>query len=144
MHFIHDGDIGVQGVGASKDEAFEQAAIAMTGVVTYPEKVEPKEAIDISCEAANDDALFADWLNAIAREMDSRKMLFSRFDVRLDGCRLRAKAWGEKVDVARHEPALEIKGTTHTELKVKQDENGMWDAQCVVDVVPLPHRDGCH
>jgi tRNA nucleotidyltransferase (CCA-adding enzyme) len=135
MHFIHDGDIGVRGVGASKDEAFEQAAIAMTSTITYSEKVEPKEAVEISCEGTNDEALFADWLNALVYEMTHRKMLFSRFDVRLDGCRLRAKVWGEKVDVARHEPALEIKGATRIELKVKQDETGMWVAQCVVDVV---------
>jgi tRNA nucleotidyltransferase (CCA-adding enzyme) len=133
-HFIHDADIGVRGVGASKAEAFEQAALAMTAVITDPEKVAPNEAVEISCEAADDELLFADWLNALVYEMATRKMLFSRFDVRLDGRRLRATAWGERIDVARHEPAVEVKGATYTNLQVKRDENGMWVAQCVVDV----------
>jgi SHS2 domain-containing protein len=38
------------------------------------------------------------------------------------------------VDVARHQPAVEIKGATYTELKVGRTDNGLWFAQCVVDV----------
>ena len=66
--------------------------------------------------------------------MATRRMLFSRFEVNLDGQRLRATAWGEPVDVARHQPAVEIKGATYTELKVGRTDNGQWFAQCVVDV----------
>jgi tRNA nucleotidyltransferase (CCA-adding enzyme) len=133
-HFIHDADIGVRGVGASKAEAFEQAALAMTAVITDPEKVAPNEAVEISCEAADDELLFADWLNALVYEMATRKMLFSRFDVRLDGRRLRATAWGERIDVARHEPAVEVKGATCTALRVQRNDNHSWVAQCIVDV----------
>ncbi|MEW6208563.1 MAG: archease [Acidobacteriota bacterium] len=133
-HFTHDADIGVRGLGASKAEAFEQAALAMTAVITDPEKVAPNEPIEISCEATDDELLFADWLNALVYEMATRKMLFGRFEVCLDGQRLQAKAWGEGVDVTRHEPAVEIKGATYTALQVKRDERGMWVAQCVVDV----------
>jgi tRNA nucleotidyltransferase (CCA-adding enzyme) len=134
MHFIHDADIGVRGVGASEDEAFEQAAIAMTAVITDPEKVAPKEALEIQCQASDDEVLFTDWLNALVYEMATRKMLFSRFDVHCQDHLLKARVWGEKVDVSRHEPAVEVKGATYTDLKVKRDENGMWLAQCVVDV----------
>jgi SHS2 domain-containing protein len=33
-HFPHEADIGVRGFGASKAQAFEQAALAMTAVMT--------------------------------------------------------------------------------------------------------------
>jgi SHS2 domain-containing protein len=66
--------------------------------------------------------------------MAVRHMLFSRFEVRLDGTRLHARAWGEAVDMARHQPAVEVKGATYTELRVFQDAQGLWHAQCVVDV----------
>jgi len=36
--------------------------------------------------------------------------------------------------VARHQPTVEVKGATYTELKVAQDALGQWVAQCVVDV----------
>lgn len=39
-HFPHDADIGVRGVGTSKEEAFEQAALALTAVITNPENVD--------------------------------------------------------------------------------------------------------
>jgi tRNA nucleotidyltransferase (CCA-adding enzyme) len=36
--------------------------------------------------------------------------------------------------VARHEPAVEVKGATYTDLFVGQNSGGAWVAQCVVDV----------
>jgi SHS2 domain-containing protein len=65
--------------------------------------------------------------------MATRRMLFSRFAVRLEGARLAAEAWGETVDVARHHPAVEVKGATYTTLRVAP-QGGGWLAQTVVDV----------
>jgi SHS2 domain-containing protein len=62
------------------------------------------------------------------------KMLFHHFEVKIDGRRLYAKAWGERIEVARHQPAVEVKGATLTDLLVRQDQSGAWLAQCVVDV----------
>ena len=61
-------------------------------------------------------------------------MLFSRFRVGFDGTRLTAEAWGEKTDLTRHHPAVEVKGATYTTLRVGQEEDGTWMAQTVVDV----------
>jgi SHS2 domain-containing protein len=61
-------------------------------------------------------------------------MLFSRFDVHIAGDSLEADAWGEPIDVARHAPAVEVKGATLTELAVRREPDGRWLAQCVVDV----------
>jgi SHS2 domain-containing protein len=133
-HFPHEADAGIRGVGASKQEAFEQAAIAMTAVVTDPQRVTSVEEVRIVCSAPDDELLLVDWLNALIYEMATRKMLFGSFEVHLDSGTLNAKAWGEKVDVARHEPAVEPKGACYTELKVKQEATGDWIAQCVVDV----------
>jgi tRNA nucleotidyltransferase (CCA-adding enzyme) len=133
-HFAHEADMGVRGFGEGKAEAFEQAALAMTAVITDPEKLQPNEVIDINCEAPDDELLFVDWLNALVYEMSTRKMLFSRFEVHIEGQKLTGKAWGEKVDVVRHQPAVEVKGATYTALKVSQDRAGNWLAQCIVDV----------
>lgn len=132
-HFSHEADMGVRGIGATKSQAFEQAALALTAVITDPANVEPRAAVEIRCEAPDDELLFAEWLNALVYEMATRKMLFSRFDVRLEGGQLAASAWGEKSDVARHKPAVEVKGATYTQLRVAH-ENGEWIAQTVVDV----------
>jgi SHS2 domain-containing protein len=130
----HGADIGVRGVGRSKAEAFEQAAMALTAVITDPNSVIAKEAVEVTCDAPDDELLLVDWLNALIYEMATRKMLFARFDVVLDrGC-LRGKAWGEPIDENKHELGVEVKGATCTQLKVAQNHDGGWLAQCIVDV----------
>ena len=133
-HFPHQADMGVRGFGPTLAVAFEQAAVAMTAVVTDPARVAADIAVEIRCEAPDDELLLVDWLNALILEMAARHLLFSRFEVSIDAHRLQATAWGEAIDPARHQPAVEIKGATYTELKVRQDETGRWLAQCVVDV----------
>ena len=133
-HFLHVADVGVRGFGESMAGAFEQAAIALTAVITEPGSVRPRIAVDIACEAPDPGILLADWLNALVFEMATRGMLFSRFEVVIDGRRLSARAWGEPVDVARHRPAAEVKGATLSELEVAQNPDGRWHAQCIVDV----------
>lgn len=133
-HFAHDADIGVRGFGPTPAEAFEQAALALTAVLVEPERVEPLEAVEIGCRARDLEFLLVEWLNALVYEMATRRMLFSRFAVAIGDGGLSARAWGEPVDVARHQPAAEVKGATFTALAVTRDDRGGWRAQCVVDV----------
>jgi tRNA nucleotidyltransferase (CCA-adding enzyme) len=132
-HFHHQADIGVRGCGETLERAFEEAAVGLTAVITEPACVAARIAVPLHCEAPDRELLFADWLNALIYEMATRKMLFSRFEVKLSGHILNATAWGEPIEMARHHPAIEIKGATYTELYVDQIE-GAWIAQCVVDV----------
>lgn len=133
-HFPHGADIGVRGIGGTRDEAFEQAALALTGVVVDPGQVAAAQRVAIRCEAPDDELLLADWLNAVIYEMATRDMLFGRYAVRLEDHALEATAWGERVDRARHLPAVEVKGATYTALSVARRADGSWVAQCVVDV----------
>ena len=97
-HFYHQADIGVRGMGPSPAEAFEQGAIAMMAVICDPEKVEPVTPVEITCEAPDIELLFVDFLNAIVYEIATRCMLFSKFQVKIDGNALTATVWGEAVD----------------------------------------------
>ena len=133
-HYEHGADIGVRGFGETRSAAFEQGALALTAVITDPTCVNAAERVPLTCQAPDDEILFADWLNALVYEMATRGMLFGRFHVRIDGNRLIADAWGEKTDVARHHPAVEVKGATYTTLRVARQANGAWLAQTVVDV----------
>jgi tRNA nucleotidyltransferase (CCA-adding enzyme) len=132
-HYAHGADVGVRGRAPTKAQAFEQAALALTAVLVDPARVRAHEAVDMTCEAPDDELLLAEWLNALVYEMATRRMLFSRFAVRIDGARLAARAWGEPVDPARHQPAVEVKGATYTTLRVAP-ESGGWVAQTVLDV----------
>lgn len=133
-HFPHEADVGVRGYGATPAEAFANAALALTAVVADPAAIEPRERVAVACRAPDLELLLADWLNALVFEMATRRMLFSRFEVEIERGELRAAAFGEPVDAARHRPAVEVKGATLTELRVSRQADGRWLAQCVVDV----------
>lgn len=133
-HFDHGADIGVRGIGPTREAAFEQLALALTAVMTDPAKVRLTMAVAISCEALDDESLAVEWLNTLVYEIATRHVLFGAFSVRIEGMKLSAVARGEPVDRVRHEPAVEVKGATYTALRVNRSDDGTWLAQCVVDV----------
>ena len=133
-HFQHEADIGVRGVGPTKRAAFEEAATALTAVITDPADVASEQMVEVACDAPDDELLLAGWLNALIYEMAVRRMLFARFEVAISGRKLNGRAWGEPVDVAKHQPAVEVKGATYTALRVGRQPDERWIAQCVVDV----------
>ena len=77
----------MRGFGPTKAAAFEQAALALTAVITDPARVMARETVPIFCEAADDELLLAAWLNAIVCEMAVRRMLFGALPRRAPGPR---------------------------------------------------------
>ena len=143
--FSHEADVGVRGSGATLGEAFASAATAMTAAICDPARVAAQEAVSIACSAPDEEMLLVDWLNALVYEMATRRMLFSRFEVDIQAdsaagpgygspLHLTATAWGESANAARHRPAAEVKGASYCELAVRQRPDGLWLAQCIVDV----------
>lgn len=133
-HFPHQGDVGVRGTGRDMAEAFENAARALTEVVAPLETIRPAQSVTVSCSAADPAILLLDWLNEVIYAMATRSMLFATFHVRIEDGALLGEMLGEPVEPARHEPSVEPKGATLTELSVERMPGGMWRAQCVVDV----------
>jgi SHS2 domain-containing protein len=133
-HFAHGADVGIRGIGRTMAEAFAQAAVALTAAVCDVASVQPLRVEEIVCKAPSPELLLVDWLNAIVYAMATEHMLFSEFDVRITGTELHASLKGEPVDRDRHQPAVEVKGATHTSLRVAQEPEARWIAQCVIDV----------
>jgi tRNA nucleotidyltransferase (CCA-adding enzyme) len=133
-HFDHKADIGIRGIAPTLDQAFEQAAVALTSVVTDPDLVSASTAVNIQCEALDTDLLLVTWINELVYEMAVHGLLFNRYQVIINNGRLSAIAFGEAVDRKKHQSAVEVKGATFTELRVYQQADDAWVAQCVVDV----------
>src|SRR3989338_6926189 len=115
-HFPHQADVGVRGLGATLEQAFEQAALALTAVITDPADVAPRALLRLSCAAPDAELLLVDWLNLLIYQMATRNMLFGRCAVQREESRREAQAWGETSERARHQPAGEGKGATYTAL----------------------------
>lgn len=133
-HFDHDADMGIRGIAPTLAESFEQAALALTAVITDPDAVEEATSISIKCQAPDNESLFLEWINELIYQMAVHNLLFGRFEVTIGHGELSATASGETVDRKKHQPAVEIKGATFTELRVYQNNEAMWVAQCIVDV----------
>ena len=133
-HFEHEADMGVRGYGNTLAEAFEQTALAMSSVIADINNIKAIECINVECNAPDDEVLLVDWLNELVYQMATRRMLFSSFAVSIDNHHLTATICGETAVPEKHQPAVEVKGATFTELNVRQNTDGSWMSQCVVDV----------
>jgi len=114
--YSHDADIGIRGFGSTIGAAFEAIGVALTAAVCEPVTVHARTPVTVRCSAADIESLLYDWVNAIVYEMAVRRMLFSRYEAGIDGHELHGTLWGEPLEIRR------------------QDANGSWVAQCVIDV----------
>lgn len=131
--FEHEADIGVRGYGSSMEKAFESAALALYSVMVNIKRVEQREKRNVTASAPDNELLFVEWLNALLSLSDIERMVFSSFEVKIDGTSLTGTVWGERLDKERHELGVEVKAATYHLLSV-QNNAGIYTAQCVVDV----------
>jgi SHS2 domain-containing protein len=131
--FEHGADIGIRGFGQTEAEAFENTAMALYSVMVNILPLEPKEKRTVMVSAPDHELLLVEWLNRLLSLSDIEHMVFSKFNVTIEGTSLTGAAWGETLDRQRHEPNVEIKGATYHMLKV-MEADGRFVAQCVVDV----------
>jgi SHS2 domain-containing protein len=126
----HTADAYIEAYGASLEEAFENAAAAMTDVMTELEKVEAKTEESFVVEAPDEPALLYSWLEGLLFEFELKDKLYSRFEVSCieetsEGFSLRAKAWGEKYDPERHPSKVGIKAATYHQMEIVKEPNSV-------------------
>lgn len=131
--FEHEADIGIRGFGGTIEEAFENAAVALYSVMVNVNRVRPEERRIVTASAPDRELLLVEWLNALLSQSDIDRMVFSKFEVKINGTSLIGTAWGEMLDRERHQAHVEIKGATYHMLSVQERDN-RYVAQCVVDV----------
>ena len=119
----HTADAYVEAYGGSLEEAFENAAAAMTDVMTEPETVKARNEETFVVEASDEPALLYSWLEELLLEFELKGKLYSRFEVSgieetSGGFRLHARAWGEPYDPERHPSKVGIKSATYHRMEI--------------------------
>jgi SHS2 domain-containing protein len=119
----HTADAYIEAYGASLKEAFENAALAMTDVMTEVEKVEAKKEETFMVEAQDEFALLYSWLEELLLEFELKGKLYSRFEIAKiektsEGLRPLAKAWGEAYDSKKHPSKVGIKSATYHQMEI--------------------------
>jgi len=123
----HMSDAYIHAWGDTLEEAFEYAALAMFEVMTDTSKVKPEVRIEVEVKGIDLYQLLLNWLEELLYYYDAERLLFSKFKVHEIGKQdgeymLRGEAWGEKVDLSRHESRCEIKAVTYSLMEIKQND----------------------
>ncbi len=119
----HTADIAIRTTGRSMNKAFENAGYAMFDTMCDASSVKPHTTKRIECEADDLEQLLVDWLSELLFICDVDDMLFSKFQVKITGTKLKAKVKGEKMDSARHHLKTDIKAITYHMLEVDVETN---------------------
>ncbi len=132
--FDHTADIGIIARGVDPAEAFANAAKAMFSLMVDLERVEPREERRIEVEADDRESLLVDWLAELLYVSEVDNLVFSHFEVaEISDKRIVAWAYGEPLDLERHNPKLMVKAVTRHMLQVAHAE-GVWQARVILDI----------
>jgi len=119
----HTADIGVEAWGGEEKEALASLAEGMFSLITELDRVEEREAQEIEVTAQDHEELVVSWLNELIYRFEVDGVLFRRFEVtELEPGRLKARAYGEKIDRSRHPIKLGIKAATYHRLEIRRED----------------------
>ncbi len=113
---------------------FEQAAEALTFILTDPETIRIKETRKLLLEAKTDEELLITWLNELVYLFDTEALLFKTYAIlSVRDHQLEALAQGEIYAEGRHPIKTAVKAATYHQLKIEHHQ-GVWTAQVIFDL----------
>jgi len=126
----HTADAYIEARGASLEEAYANAAIAMFQVMTDISKVEPKVEESIEVEDKDLSALLYSWLEELLVRHEIKNRLYSKFHIETieaqkESYKLKAKIYGENFNSNKHPSKTEVKAVTFHMMEINQsgDQN---------------------
>lgn len=132
--FEHIADIGIRGCGETMEDSFAYCAKALFSILFENfNAFEATNTIEIETESVSYEGLLVKWLNKLLSVSQIENMVFSEFDVKIEGFKLYSTVRGISFDNHRFIIGSEVKGATFCEAKVIQTDN-KFISQCVVDV----------
>lgn len=130
----HTADYGVIVRAPDVPKLFERAALAMFRIILVPGRVHPLETVRIDLTANDLEGLLVEWLTELNYLHVTRHLVFCEFELVVgNDHHLMGEAWGERIDLARHEILTEIKAVTYHNLKIEPVSGG-WQAQVLFDL----------
>ena len=130
-------DLTLVASGRTLEDVFAAAAEALlAATVERPDRVEARVARTLSLRDRSADLLLLRFLNELIWLRDAEDVLLRArtLVVRVDGeASLECELEGEPLDLARHEPANEVKAATLHALDLSRTSEG-WTAKVTLDI----------
>lgn len=135
----HIADMGVRGWGTGIEQAFEETALAMFELMIDGAGLQPCEGAHFEVKGRTLPELLIEFLNRLILDADLAELAF--LSVHVDSIeergsvfRLEGGAKGVTRSDVRDRLLDEVKAATYYGAAVVKDENGRWEARCVVDL----------
>ncbi|MBN2072279.1 MAG: archease [Candidatus Krumholzibacteriota bacterium] len=137
--FEHTADIGVRGWGPTPEIAIGEAAAAMFSVMSQVGDDETDSRLTISAHGLCLEELLVEFLNELISTADINGLLFTSVEsitIAKPGEKWDLEAVVSGIDrTLNSEKSLsEIKGATWLGVVCQEDEKGIWNARCVLDI----------
>ncbi|MFP3870013.1 MAG: archease [Syntrophobacteria bacterium] len=129
----HAADVGIRMEAETLGGLFEVAGMALTDIMTSVAAVAPTIERQFRIQEDGLEMLLVSWLQEILYLLDTEGLVFGRFQVNVQNCRLVAAAWGEPFDPDVHGAKTEIKAVTYHQLEIGESDRG-WRAQVIIDL----------
>ncbi|MBW2995044.1 archease [Candidatus Woesearchaeota archaeon] len=132
----HTADVKFRAYGKTLEEAFANAALALTKVIVNPEQVEAKVEKTIKVESEDEKALLYDFLEQFLILLDIEDFLLNSIkEIKIEKkekFKLKAEIVGD-TEMHKYEPETHIKAVTYQEMEIKK-EKGKVILQVVLDL----------
>ena len=113
---------------------FASAAFGVESIALDPEWIEPVTSYRVDVAGEDLDSLLVNFLNEVIFWLDARHLGFARFDLKVSAKRVEGQAWGEPRNLERHPPRLVVKAATYHQLRITQQDTGLWIAEVYLDI----------
>ena len=130
----HTADIGIVAYGVDIDQVFSNAALGLFNLITDLDAIKENVQRDLELSSQDNENLLVEWLNELLYMFDVEHIVFKRFEVdKLDDCQLKARCFGEKINLQRDKIKREIKAATYHMLAIVKEDN-IYKAKVIFDI----------
>jgi SHS2 domain-containing protein len=133
--FDHTADIGVNVNGATLEELFRNAAVALyeaLGKFEFSKRL-PEKLLKLRADSPED--LLRDWMAELLYDFEMQHVCYDRIKIaQISPNYVTANLDGGKVDFKKSQSNEEIKAVTYHRLNVMQLPDGTWRATVIFDV----------
>ncbi len=131
-------DVTFEATGKTLEELFESSGKALTNsMIAKPDAVEQTVIKKFCLKGEDEERLLHNFLQEIIFYKDAELLLFSGYSLKITKNEkdyvLEATLKGEKLDIKRHEPIIDVKAVSWHMFKVEKAQ-GQWKAFVILDV----------
>ena len=119
----HTADIGIAAYGDDLEGAFANAACALFSIIAELDGVGGDVSRDVEVDARDVEGLLVEWLNELIYIFDTENIIFKTFKIdEIGENNLRARCFGERVDLKRHRLKTGVKAATYHMVEVRKND----------------------